>query len=104
MSPVNEPKQHTEHHDTTVHQNTVIHVLDVRVLSGRPHGEEGTKQGIQYGDDGDWNAKPSETERTPGYLGFWRCQALVQHDGCGEDERGVVARYDEGDEGAETDG
>ncbi len=42
--------------------------------------------------------------RGPGDLGFGGPQALVEHDGSGEDEGGVVTRYDEGHEGAEADG
>ncbi len=44
MSPVHGPEQHAENHDPTVHQNAVIHVLDVRVCRRRPHGEEGSEQ------------------------------------------------------------
>ncbi len=104
MSPVHEPEQHTENHDPTVHQNAVIHVLDIWVCRRRPHGEEGSEQGIQYRYDGEWNAEPSEPERAPRDLRFGGPQALVEHDGCGKDEGGVVARYDEGDEGAKPDG
>ena len=70
MSPVHEPEQHTENHDPTVHQDAVIHVLDVWVCRRRPHGEESSEQGIQYRYDGDWNTEPSEPERAPGDLGF----------------------------------
>lgn len=104
MSPIHDPEQHAENHDTAVHQNAVVHGLDVRVLSRRPHGEEGAEQGVQYGDDGDGHAETSEAEPTPGDLGFGGSEALVQHDGSGEDEGGVVTGHDEGDEGAEADG
>ena len=104
MSPIHEPEEHADDHHTTVHQDTVIHVLDVRVLGGRPHGKKGTEQRIQYGCDRDWDAETSEPEGTPRNLGIGGSKALVQHDGCGEDEGRVVTRYDEGDEGAETDG
>ena len=104
MSAIYEPKEHTDNHDTTVHQNAVVHVFDVRVLSRRPHGPEGAEDGIQYRYDGDGDAEAPEPEGTPGDLGVRGSKALVEHDGCGEDEGGVVARYDEGDEGAETDG
>lgn len=103
MPPVHEPKQHTEDHDAAVHQNTVIHLLDVRVLCRRPHGEEGAEQGVQDGYDCDWDAETSEPEGAPGDLGFGGPEALVEHDGRREDEGGVVARNDEGDEGAKTD-
>lgn len=100
----NKPEEHTEEHDGTVNQNAVVHFLDRRVQPRWPHGPEGAKYGIDNGYDGDRDAETAEPEGAPRDLGCGRGQALVQHDGCGEDEGGVVAGDDERDEGAEANG
>lgn len=101
---VHEPKQHAEQHDAPKHQDAIVHTLDGRVLLDGPHGPEGPEYGIHDRGDGERDAEAAEAEGAPGDLGVGRPEALVQHDGGGEDEGGVVARYDEGDEGAEADG
>ena len=103
MPTINDPKQHTENHNTAKDQNAIIHALDIRVFLYRPHGPKSPEYGIHDCDDGYRDAEPAETEGAPGDLGVWRPEALVQHDGCGENEGGVVARYDKRDEGAEAD-
>ena len=104
MPTVNEPKQHTDNHDPAKDQDAVIHTLDVRVLLGRPHGPKGPEHGVQDRHDRDRDAEAAEPEGTPRDIGVGRSEALVQHDGRGEDEGGIVACYDKGDESAEADG
>lgn len=104
MPTVNEPKQHAKKHNAPKHQDAVVHTLDSWVLLHGPHGPEGPEHRIHDRGDGDRDAETAEAEGAPGDVGVGRPEALVQHDGGGEDEGGVVARNDEGDEGAEADG
>ena len=104
MPPVHDPKQHTENHHPAKDQHAVIHPLDARIDLDRPHGPKGSEDRVHNRDDGDGNAPTAEFEGTPGDFRVRGAEALVQHDGCGEDEGGVVASHDEGDEGAEADG
>ena len=104
MPPVHEPKQHAQNHDPPKNQHAIVHTLDIRVLLDGPHGPKGAEEGIHNGDDGDGDAEAAEFEGAPGDLRVRGAEALVEHDGCGEDEGGVVACDDEGDEGAEADG
>ena len=104
MPTVHDPEQHTKHHDAAKNQDAVIHALDIRIPLDRPHGPKGSENRIRNRDDGDGDAPTAQFEGTPGDFRVRGAEALVQHDGCGEDEGGVVARHDEGDEGAEADG
>ncbi len=104
MPPIHDPKQHAENHNTPIHQDTIIHALDVRILHRRPHGPKGAEGAVRDGDDGDGDAEAAEFEGAPGDVGVGGGEALVEHDGGGEDEGGVVGGDDEGDEGAEADG
>ena len=101
---VNEPKQHTDNHDPAKDQNAIVHSLDVRVLLGWPHGPKGPEQGVENRHNRDGDAEAAEPEGAPWDIGVWRSEALIQHDGCGEDEGRIVACYDKGDESAEADG
>ena len=104
MPAIHDPKQHAEHHDAAKNQHAVIHALDARVPLHGPHGPKGAEDGVGNRDDGDGDAPAAELEGAPGDLRVWGAEALVEHDGGGEDEGGVVAADDEGDEGAEADG
>lgn len=101
---VNEPKQHAQNHNAAKHQDAVVHTLDIRVLLHWPHGPKGPERRIHDRGDGHRDAEAAEAEGAPGNLRVGRPEAFVQHDGGGEDEGGIVARDDEGDEGAEADG
>ena len=104
MPAINEPKQHTKNHNAAKDQDAIIHTLDIRVLHDGPHGPKGAEERIHDRGDGDGDAEAAETEGTPRDFGVGGSEALVEHDRCGEDEGGVVACYDKGDEGAEADG
>ena len=104
MPPVHDPEQHTENHDPAKDQHAVIHPLDARIDLHRPHGPKGSEDRVHNRDDGDGNAPTAEFEGTPGDFRVRGAETLIEHDGCGENEGGVVASYDEGDEGAEADG
>ena len=104
MPSIHDPKQHTKNHDAAKNQHAVVHALDARIPLHGPHGPKGTEDRIHNRDDGDGDAPAAEFEGAPGDFRVRGAEALVQHDGRGEDEGGVVARDDEGDEGAETDG
>ena len=104
MPAIHDPKQHAEEHDAAKNQDAVIHAFDTRVPLHGPHGPKGTEDRIRDRDDGDGDAPAAEFEGAPGDFRVRGAEALVQHDGRGEDERGVVAGHDEGDEGAEADG
>ena len=104
MPAIHDPKQHTKNHDPAINQHAIIHALYVRVPFDGPHGPKGAEEGIHNRDDGDGDPPPAEPEGTPGDVRVRGAEALVEHDGGGEDEGGVVARHDEGDEGAEADG
>ena len=104
MPPVNKPKQHTKNHHPPKHQHAIIHTLNGRILHHRPHGPKASEKRVNNRNDSDRDAKTAESKGSPGDFGLRGAKALVQHDGCGKDEGRIIACYDEGDEGAETDG
>lgn len=101
---IRDPKPHAKKQRRPPQQDGIIHLLRRRSHKRRPHGKEAHYDGIEDRDDGDGDAGATQAEGAPGELVVRGGEALVQHDAGGEDEGGVVARDDEGDEGVETDG
>ena len=104
LPPIHDPKQHTKNQDPPKNKHTIIHALNRRILLRRPHREKRTEYRIRNRSHRDRNAEAAKTKRAPWDIRVGSAEAFVQHDGGGEDEGGVVGGYDEGDEGAETDG
>lgn len=104
FSPVHQPKTSCEKQRSTIHQDAVVHTLEIRQRSGRPKREESPQRRKSKCSNRHRRSKPSELERSPRNLRIGRGQAFIEHDSSGQHEGRVVGSHNQRDEGTESDG